>query len=193
MASAINCFRRVPLGGHRGRPVPGRSLFAALFGTVSSRGMVEVTKRLFVVLDGVFLDGLRAAERCLATCIADGPVRPQSLLEHAHQQRNLSIHVIEDSDLLLPGVETVKAPRILREGPLPRDRHREKERVEAGVVEAFADVLARRKNETLYRVRDRGKLSPDLSPFRRGHASMEHDEVPYETPQPLGEILEVVA
>src|SRR5712691_12937866 len=90
-------------------------------------------------------------------------------------------------------MEAVKATRILREGSFPRNRHREKERVEPGVVETFTDVLARRKNETLFRVRDRGELGPDRSPFRRGHASMKHYQVTYETPQPIGEILEVVA
>jgi hypothetical protein len=55
-------------------------------------------------------------------------------------------------------METMQPACVLHERPLPGDRQREKQRVEARIVEALADVAAGGQDQPLLAGRDRGKL-----------------------------------
>jgi len=76
-------------------------------------------------------------ERCLTLRVADTAITAEALPEHAQQHRDVAVDVVEDANLLLRGVETMEPARVLDQRPLPRNRQREEERVEPGVVEAL--------------------------------------------------------
>ena len=71
----------------------------------------------------------------------------------------------------------MQSPRVLHEGALPGDRHRQKERVESWVVEALADVAARRDEDAFLEVGDRGESFTNLAVFARAHSALQDDHV----------------
>jgi hypothetical protein len=46
----------------------------------------------------------------------------------------------------------MKASNILRERSLPRDRHRDEQRVESSIVESLAKIATNRQDETFFAV-----------------------------------------
>ena len=97
------------------------------------------------------------------------------------KHRHLAVYVVVDPDLGLARVEAMQPAGVLDEGALPRDRQRQKERVQAGVVEALANVPTRGQDEALFVGREFGKLRRRGLPSTRGHAPVEHHEVPGES------------
>jgi hypothetical protein len=67
------------------------------------------------------------------------------LAPHPQQRRVSGIDEINDPDIGLGSVLTVKAAGVLLQGSLPRDRHCQQQRVERWMIEAFADQLADRE------------------------------------------------
>ncbi|WP_164838336.1 hypothetical protein [Sinorhizobium meliloti] len=65
------------------------------------------------------------------------------VLRHNQRPRRLSVIVL-----------AMQTADILCQGPLPGDRHRQEQHVEPGIIEAFADIAARRKDQALSVVRD---------------------------------------
>src|SRR2546423_1846001 len=81
--------------------------------------------------------------------ITQGFVAFCPLGRHAREHRNGRVDIVIHDDITLAIVVTVQAADILRECPAPRNRHNQKQRVEARVVEAFAQVSACCENEAL--------------------------------------------
>jgi hypothetical protein len=77
--------------------------------------------------------------------VSDGPIASQPSLEHAGEHGNFRIDVIEDADNLLAVLNPMQPPNVLLQCTPPRNRHREEESIEPGIVEAFADVAPGRK------------------------------------------------
>src|ERR1700722_13020766 len=105
--------------------------------------------------------------------VSDGPVSFQPLLIHPRKHSNLCIHVIEHSHDLLPVVDPMKTPDVLLERAAPRDRHREKQSVESGVVEALADVASSGKQDTRVSVGNRGELFRDGFSLLLSHSAFQ--------------------
>jgi hypothetical protein len=84
-----------------------------------------------------------SARRRRVGSVADGSIAAQAPFEHPSEHWNSPVHVVEDADLGLAGMAPVQATRVLHEGPLPRDRQRKQQRVQAGVVETLTDVNGR--------------------------------------------------
>ena len=79
--------------------------------------------------------------------VADGLIAPAAPVEHSCEHRHVEIRVVVDADLALAVVEAVQAAGVLRDRASPRDRQRQEQRVEAGIIEPFADVLAGRQDD----------------------------------------------
>ena len=108
---------------------------------------VEFSEHVVVVLDGCFVRRLNVPERRLPPRVADCAVASKAFLEHSQQHRNFAVDVIEDADVTLAGVEAMQAPGVLDEGPLPRDRQRQEERVKPRIVEPLSAIQRRIANE----------------------------------------------
>jgi hypothetical protein len=137
---------------------------------VSSRELVRIRpiSSVGVVLDHHLSARLAKAERGLATRVADGAVPPQPPLEHPQEHRDFAINVIVDPNLGLARVETVQPSRVLHERALPGDGQGQKQRVEACIVEALANVATRGQDQMLLIGRNRGKLVPGSVPPASG-------------------------
>lgn len=71
----------------------------------------------------------------------------------------------------------MKASSVLDQGTPPGDRHREEQRVEARVVEAFADVTARREHEARFIRRNTSEPFQGPAPFLRPGSAAKDDDV----------------
>lgn len=87
-----------------------------------------------------------AVARCLA--VADRPISRPPPLEHPGEHGNFAIDAVDDARFDLPSVRSVQAPRVLHQRPSPGDREGEEQDVQAGVVEALADVAPRGEEES---------------------------------------------
>ena len=86
----------------------------------------------------------------------------------------------------------VQATRVLHHDALPGDGHCEEERVETGVVEAFAGEPARGQHESLLGLRDGCELLDGGAAVLGLHAALQDDQVAGQAAQPLREVLQVV-
>lgn len=102
----------------------------------------------FALGDQIFVR-FGVAERRLTPGVADGSVSAEALLEHSHEHGYFAIDIVEDPNLALAGMEAMETPRVLHERALPRHGKREEERVQAAVIEAFADVSPDREEEAV--------------------------------------------
>jgi len=62
---------------------------------------------------------------------------------HRGQNWHAAIHIIINDNLAFAVVQTMQATNVLLQRAAPRNRHGQKKRVEARIVEALADVTAR--------------------------------------------------
>jgi len=67
---------------------------------------------------------------------------------------------------------------VLNECPLPRDRHRQEERIEPRVVEPFPSEATRRQYQPLLLMENRGQLIHCGSSLFRSHSAAKYDHVP---------------
>jgi hypothetical protein len=81
---------------------------------------------------------------------------------------------------------------VLNQRPFPRDRQGEKECVESGVIEAFADVAARRHYEPLRRIRNRRELVGRALPLLYGHPASQYDHMAHEATKTFSEVFQVI-
>ena len=79
-------------------------------------------------------------------------------VEHPRKHRHFEVGVVVDAHLALAFAQTVQPARVLRDGAAPRHGKRQKQRVEARIVEALSDVPAGGKDDAGLVVRDGGKL-----------------------------------
>jgi hypothetical protein len=79
--------------------------------------------------------------------VANRFVAAAAPVEHARQHRHIEVRVIVYPHLSLTVVEAVQPSGVLGDGPAPRHRKREHQRVQARVVEPFAHVLAGRQED----------------------------------------------
>ena len=79
-------------------------------------------------------------------------------IEHPRKHRHFEVGVVVDSHLTLAFAQTVQPARVLRDGAAPRHGKRQKQRVQARIVEALADVPTGGKDDTGLIARDGGKL-----------------------------------
>jgi hypothetical protein len=77
-------------------------------------------------------------------------------LVHAPENWYFGVDVVVDANVALGGVGATKATGVLRDGSLPSDRHRQQQRVESRVIEAFADVAAGGEYDARLIVRELG-------------------------------------
>jgi hypothetical protein len=107
-------------------------------------------------------------------CISQRFVSSQPLVEHPGEHRNRGIDVVVDLDRFLAVMLAVQPADILLQGSPLRDRHREKERVQTRVVEAFSDVAARGNHYSRAGFR-RGKFPTHLCTLFRSHSALQHE------------------
>ena len=86
--------------------------------------------------------------------VADSLVPATSPIKHSRQHGHVEIGVIVDAHLALPVVQTMQPARVLRDRSPPRDRKRQKQRVQTWVVESLANVLAGREDDSPFLPRD---------------------------------------
>jgi hypothetical protein len=80
--------------------------------------------------------------------VADQPVRSQAARVHSRQHKDVGAYVIVDSQNTLGIMKSVETSYVLLERSLPGNGHRQKERIQAGIVEPFAYVAAGRQNDS---------------------------------------------
>ena len=68
-------------------------------------------------------------------------------LEHPREHSHIEVGVVVDSHLALAFAQTVQPARVLGDGAAPRHGKRQKQRVQARIVEALADVPAGGKDD----------------------------------------------
>ena len=76
--------------------------------------------------------------------VAEASIGALAFVVHAVEYRNSCVDVVVDAGVVLAGCGPVKATCVLRDRAFPGDRQCEHERVESRMVEAFAEVAARR-------------------------------------------------
>ena len=135
----------------------------------------------------------RERERPVVAVVPDRLVPPQPLGEHPRQHRDVAIDVVVDAHLELALVQTVQSSRVLHDRPLPRDRHRQEQRVQPGVVEPLTEEAARRQHQPLLPRGHRRQTRHLLAPRLRAKPTVEHDRVRREPPQPRSQHFEVLA
>jgi len=67
-------------------------------------------------------------------------VPSEALLEHSRQHRDRRVDIIVHFDDVLAVVKTMQPPDVLLQRNMPRNRHRQKQGVEARIVESLANV-----------------------------------------------------
>jgi len=102
--------------------------FSLDFGLHSNNGRWS---RLVGVSRSIVMDPLfdRVAERAVS-----GP----PLCSHPRQDWYCRVHIVDDENVRLPGIQSAEPSHILGQCPLPRDRHCQEQRIEPCIVEAFA-------------------------------------------------------
>ncbi len=107
-------------------------------------------------------------------CISQRFVSSQPLIEHSGEHWNRVIDVVIDLDHFLTVMQPVQPADVLLQGSPPRDRHREKERVQTRVVETFSDVAACGNHYSRAGFR-RGKFLHHLSTLLRSHSALQYE------------------
>ncbi|MHA6766168.1 hypothetical protein [Sphingobium ummariense] len=82
---------------------------------------------------------------------------------HAREHGNRIIDIVINLYVGFPCMPTMHAADILRESAFPGDWHRQERRVEAIIVEPFADISARRENEAFLAI---GHLQRSWTPAK---------------------------
>ncbi|WP_230989517.1 ParB/RepB/Spo0J family partition protein [Devosia faecipullorum] len=123
--------------------------------------------------------------------VAQRAITRPSLRGHPGENRNRRIDIVHDQDIPLSVVLTMQPPDILRQGPLPGDRHRQEQSVEASIIKAFADIAACREDQALMIIGDIQGSAGGLAIGRR-HAAAQDHEISHEWQEPLLKIIEVV-
>ena len=72
---------------------------------------------------------------------------------HAREQGNRIVDIVVNLHIGFSCMPAMEAPDILRESAFPGDRHGQEQRVEAIIVEPFADISARREDEAFLAIR----------------------------------------
>ena len=85
--------------------------------------------------------------------IAERSVSGPSLCSHASQNRHSAIDIVDNQNVCLPVMLTMEPADILGQCSFPGDRHRQEQRIEPAVIEAFTDIPAYREYQTLLIVR----------------------------------------
>src|SRR5262245_26072827 len=111
--------------------------------------------------------------------ITEAAIPSLALERHAGKERHATVDVVIDDYLTLGVVLPVQPTDVLRERAAPRDRHGQKKCVKRGIVEAFAEVAARRKYEALLGVRRLQELLC-LAALRSAHSAVEDNQVLHE-------------
>ena len=124
--------------------------------------------------------------------VAQSPVPFHPLLEHPGQYRDVPVHVVVDSYLPLSGAMAVQTPCVLDQSTFPGDGKGEEQRVEASVVESFADVPSRGEHQPFLVVRNRRESLHRFFPLPGGQSPFQDDQVAGEFPKTFGQKIEVV-
>ena len=119
-------------------------------------------------------------------------VCPPALGRHPCKNRHILIDVIVDQHLALRVMQTMKPTSVLREGSLPRDRHREERRIETGVVKSLAQIATRRQEHALFAVGDARKPSGDVASLAVRLSTAKDDDILREAFQPRLQIFEMI-
>src|SRR5690606_6968592 len=139
----------------------------------SELGILELVEDVLVVLDDALMQMVVIGSANFATKgVAHGAIALHALVEHASQHGHVAIDVVVDADLGLVAVPAMQAARVLYEGAFPRDGHREKERVEASVVESLTEEPSSCQQKALLAIGDAGELRNNLAPLLHAHASL---------------------
>src|SRR6185312_3259354 len=95
--------------------------------------------------------------------------------------------VVIDDDLALGWIQSMQTSDILCERSFPRDRHGEKQRVEPGIIETFADVAPRSDQHPLVRCGNISKPLHSGPSLLRSYSAGQNDDVARETGDPPGQ------
>ena len=124
--------------------------------------------RPFVVLNNVaVISRDRSAE--FSESISHAAVPAHTLVKHTSKHGHVPVHVVIDPDLSLALMSPVKATGVLHQSPSPGNRHHQKQRVEACVIEPLTDESTGREDQSLLIVPDPGERLLGGTPIRRLH------------------------
>ena len=98
------------------------------------------------------------------------------LRRHPGQDRHRCINIIDDKDIGLSGVSPVQSSHILSQRPLPGNRHRQEERIEARVIKPLPDAASCRHDEALRLLRH-GQCRVRLLPLGRRLATVQDRDI----------------
>jgi len=73
----------------------------------------------------------------------------------------------------------MQAANVLLQRAAPRNRHGQKKRVEARIVEALADVATSGQQNSCLGIWDCRQLFGDAAPLFYAHATFQHDDPPF--------------
>src|SRR5258708_1106872 len=94
-------------------------------------------------------EGLQRALFPLFDGVSNCTVALQAPLEHSREHWDLKVHIIVDLNDALVVVQSMQAAYVLLQRASPRNGHDQKQRIEPGIVEAFANVATGGQNYPL--------------------------------------------
>jgi Domain of unknown function (DUF5615) len=90
--------------------------------------------------------------------------------------QDLDFGVVVNAHFALAVVEAMQSADVLRDRPPPRDRQRQKQCVEARIIESFTDVFTGGQDRAPFVQRDRGKPFCRRLPLLLAHPTSQHDD-----------------
>jgi hypothetical protein len=124
--------------------------------------------------------------------VADSLIPATAPIKHSRQHRYVEIGVVVDAHLAFPVVQTMQPAGVLRDRPPPRDRKRQKQRVQTRVVESLANVLASRKDDSPFVTRNGCETLIDRLSLLLAHSGAQDDNVINARRQLVFEVVDVL-
>ena len=109
--------------------------------------------------------------------IAERAISRASPRRHPHQHWNTTIDIVIDNDLTFPIVEPVQTASILSKRSPPRDRHREKQRVESRIIEPLPEVSPSCNQQSLFVVSNRREALHQSAALSIALTALEDDNI----------------
>ncbi len=86
----------------------------------------------------------------------------------------------------------MQTPNVLRERPFPRNRHRQKKRIESRVVKALAQITTGSEDKPLLVIRG-SERSVSFLALGSTHSTSKHHNISRGTLETIGKIIEMIA
>src|ERR1700740_2580361 len=100
---------------------------------------------------------------------------------HAGQNRHSHISIVVNDHLALGIVETMQPAGILSERAFPSNRHGKKKGIEAGIIEALAEVTSGREHYTFFGLGNGCESRGNFAALLLALPTAQYDDMPCET------------